>query len=87
MQNQSPNWQFNMQKLQAATEGKDLRDQLIVCLNMCNESHMYNVGLSDFESGIIDWGGIVDCPPGTIPPLPGDWILDPHDHIYKMEGE
>lgn len=85
MLSQSPNWIREMQKLNAKSDGKELRDQLVSCLDMCNHSHMVNVGIS--EEGqideIIDWGGVGDSPPWIAPELPVGWMLDPSDHTYK----
>lgn len=84
MLSQSPNWIREMQKLYAKSTGKELREQLVSCIDMCNASHMVNVGIEEGQiDEIIEWGDIIDCPPGDRVALPTGWELDPYDHTYK----
>lgn len=63
MYNTDPEWQQNMQILQAAYIGEDLRNQLVKCLKICKASHDYNV-----LQCYIMWHAIVD--EGEIIPVP-----------------
>ena len=74
MYNTDPEWQQNMQMLQAAYDGNKLRDQLIRCIKMCKASHDYN------NHGMyILWKDIVDEGPIPIPDVgPGEGGLEPH---------
>ena len=85
MLSQSPNWIREIQKLNGKSEGQELRDQLVACIEMCNASHAVNVGLADGQiDEIIEWGDPnFDCPPGRMPALPTGWEEDPSDHTYK----
>lgn len=79
MLNREPNWQRMMQTLQAKIIGDDVKNQLCLCLIMCNESHAQNVDTEGDEyEAIIAWDGEHD-------PMPPGWILDPNDLIFKRE--
>lgn len=87
MKNNSVDWVREMQKLQAKTEGEDIRSQLVECLHLCYLSHLYNTNSSKTSYlPIISWNGNL--------PLPDGWYIDPRG-IYapiietntSIEGE
>ena len=65
-----------MQLLQVKTDGIELRDQLVVCIKMCDSSHSKNVKDENvYYTELIDWPGGEQLPPG--------WILNPTTGDYE----
>lgn len=72
-----PAWRYFQQLLLNATEGQDLKVQLVNCLIKCRDSHDINVKLKNEKYvGIIEWD------PEQGPP-PSGWYLDPVDSTWK----
>ncbi len=63
MYNTDPEWQQNMQILQAAYTGDKLRDQIIYCIKMCKSSHDWNIKrMYTIWKDIVDEGEIIQVP-------------------------
>lgn len=82
MLSSAPNWRENIQLLQNKIYGEEFKDQLITCLNMCNESHWANTRNKVIIYGdIIDWTSSEEHPV----PLPAGWSID-EEGFYVYEG-
>ena len=76
MVNNAIDWQATMQRLQCASSGSDLRDQLIEAIKLCHSSHSKNVNNEDiYYADIWEWNGVG--------PLPNDWIIDEQGRYVK----
>lgn len=80
--NSSLNWRLNMQKLQNASVGDELKKQLVYCLQMCFASHHEKMtGESVYYADLIEWD------PLQQPNLPYGWEIDPDTHEYIYVGD
>jgi hypothetical protein len=75
MVNVDPRWIMIQQHLQNATDGQEVKDALLICLDRLLESHNENVLRHNTKYiGIIDW--LPENPDGTLNPPPDGWELD-----------